>query len=329
MKAVILAVSLYLLLSFSIASAQLTKITVGYSSIASAQFPAWMAKESGIFRKNGLDVQLVYFRGGTTAMMALVSRETPISQVAGPSIVSASLRGADMVMIAGGRVTVDQWLISRPEIKTAEQLKGGSIAIAVFGGLGDFLTRIALQKLGLTPMKDVAIVQIGTVPERLSALEKGKVQAAILGGSDGFIAQKRGFYTLVDVSLPYQSTGVATTRRFIRETPDVVRRYIRSQVEAVHRIKTDRETGRKVLTKYLALQDKEILERTYDLTSADDKLPPKQYPTLEGIKNILEPLAQTDPKAKAAKPEDFVDMSFIKELDESGFIDDLYKAGKR
>jgi len=133
----------------------------------------------------------------------------------------------------------------------------------------------------------------------------------------------------VDVSLPYQSTGVATTRRFIRETPDVVRRYIRSQVETVHRIKTDRETGRKVLTKYLALQDKEILERTYDLTSADDKLPPKQYPTLEGIKNILEPLAEKDPKAKAAKPEDFVDMSFIKELDESGFIDDLYKAGKR
>jgi len=263
------------------------------------------------------------------AMMALLSKETPISQVAGPSIVSASLRGADMVMIAGGRVTVDQWLMSRPEIKTAEQLKGGSIAIAVFGGQADFVTRIALQKLGLTPMKDVAIVQIGTLPERLSALEKGKVQAAILGGADGFIAQKRGFYTLVDVSLPYQGTGVATTRRFIRESPDVVRRYIRSQVEAVHGIKTDREAAVRVLAKYLALQDKEILEKTYDLTTADERLPPKQYPTLEGIKNILEPLAQTDPKAKAAKPEDFVDMRFIKELDESGFVDELYKGSKR
>jgi hypothetical protein len=87
--------------------------------------------------------------------------------------------------------------------------------------------------------------------------------------------------------------------------------------------------GKKVLVKYLGSQDKEILERTYDLISADDKLPPKQYPTLEGLKNILEPLAQTDPKAKAAKPEDFVDMRFIKELDESGFIDDLYNGGKR
>ena len=127
------------------------------------------------------------------------------------------------------------------------------------------------------------------------------------------------------MSIPYQAPGVATTRRFIRESPDIVRRYIKSQVEAVHRIKTDRETGKKVLLKYLGAQDKEILERTYDLTSTDDKLPPKQYPTLEGIKNILEPLAQTDPKAKAAKPEDFVDMSFIRELDQSGYIDSLYK----
>ena len=191
------------------------------------------------------------------------------------------------------------------------------------------MARIALQKLGLTPVKDVAIVQIGGVPERLSALEKGKVQAAMLPPPDNFVAQKRGFYSLVSVSIPYQSVGVATTRRFIRESPEIVKRYIKSQIEAIHRIKTDRETGRRVLAKYLALQDREILEKTYDDISADDKLPPKQYPTLEGIKNILEPLAQTDPKAKTAKPEDFVDVRFVKELDESGFVDDLYKGRKR
>jgi ABC-type nitrate/sulfonate/bicarbonate transport system substrate-binding protein len=122
---------------------------------------------------------------------------------------------------------------------------------------------------------------------------------------------------------------VSTTRAFIRENPDVVRRYVRSQVEAVHRIKTDREFGIKVLAKYLASSDKEILEQTYDDIRSDEKLAPKQYPTLEGIKNILDPLAETDPKAKAAKPEDFVDMRFIKELDDSGFIDELYKGRKR
>ncbi len=122
---------------------------------------------------------------------------------------------------------------------------------------------------------------------------------------------------------------MATTRAFIRENPEVVRRYIKSQIEAVHRIKMDRELGIKVLTKYLASPDKEILARTYDDISSDEKLAPKQYPSLEGIKNILEPLAANDTKAKAAKPEDFADMRFIKELDEMGFIDDLYKDRKR
>src|SRR5215510_2917238 len=328
MKAVILAVSLFLSLSFSIASAQLTKMTVGYSAIAAGHIPAWVAKEAGIFAKNGLDVQLVYLRAGTTATMALLSRQTPISQLGGPAIVSASLRGADTVMIAGGFVITEWWLMTRPEIKTAEQLKGGSAAIALFGGLGDFMTRIALKRLGLTPLKDVALLQIGGNPERLSALETGKVQATMLPQPDNFMAQKRGFYNLMSVRLPYQSTGAATTRTFIRESPDSVRRYVRSQIEAIHRIKTDREAAIKVLAKYHALQDKEILERTYDDISTDDRLPPKQYPTLEGIKNILEPLAET-PKAKSAKPEEFVDMRFIKELDESGFIDELYKAIKR
>jgi NitT/TauT family transport system substrate-binding protein len=284
-----------------------------------------LAKEAGIFAKNGLDVQLVYVRGGATVMMALLSRETPISQVGGSSIVSAGLRGADAVMVAGGIATSDWWLMSRPEIKSAEQLKGGSVAIAVFGGTSDSFARVALKRLGLTPGKDVAILQIGGLPERLSALEKGRVQAAMLAAPDSFIAEKKGFYNLVHVTQPYQTSSSATTRRFIRDSPDIVRRYVKSQIDAVHRIKTDRETGKKVLVKYLGSQDKDILEKTYDLTSADEKLSPKQYPTLEGIKNILQPLAQTDPKAKAAKPEDFVDIIFIKELDQSGYIDSLYK----
>ena len=330
MKALILAVGFFFPFSFyCVASAQLTKVIVGNNAISGNALPAWMAKEAGIFRKNGLDVQIVYFRGGTITAMALVAREISIGQVSGPPMVSAVLKGADAVIIAGGNVVSEYWLMSRPEIKTAEQLKGGSIAIATFGGQADFISRIALQRLGLTPGKDVAILQIGTVPERLSALDKGRVQAAMLNPPDNVMAQKRGLYNLVSVRLPYQGVGVATTRAFIRENPDIVRRYVKSQIEAVHRIKTDREAGIKVLAKYLASTDKEILERTYDDISSDEKVPPKQYPSLEGIKNILEPLAENDAKAKAAKPEDFVDMRFIKELDESGFIDDLYKGRKR
>ena len=324
MKLIVLAVSL-LLSSSSVASAQLTKLIAGYGSISSAQFPAWMAKEAGIFRQNGLDVELVFFRGSTTAVMALLARETPITQVTGPPVVSASLRGSDAVMIAGGAVVADYWLMSRSDMKTAEQLKGGSIAVSTFGGQSEFVARLALKKLGLTPVKDVTMVQIGAPPDRLTALQTGKVRAALLNPPDSFVGEKNGFYTLTQISVPTQSTGVATTRRFIRENPEVVKKYIKAQIEAVHRIKTDRVAGMNVLVKYLGSQDKEILEKTYDDASSDRKLPPKQYPTLEGLKNILDPLAETDPKARAAKPEDFVDMTFIKELDQSGYIDSLYK----
>src|SRR5262249_52991203 len=163
-----------------------------------------------------------------------------------------------------------------------------------FGGQADFLSRIALQKLGLNPLKDVTIVQINTIPKRLSTLTTGKVQAAMLNSPNNFRTEKANYYNLVSMQLPYQDVDITSTRAFIRDNPDVVKRYVRSQVEAVHRIKTDRETRIKVLAKYLALQDKEILERSYDDASTEDKLPQKQYPSLEGIKKILEPLAETD-----------------------------------
>ncbi len=331
-RAAILAASLFLGLFFYTAvSAQLVKLNVGYVGINSDNVIAWVAKEGGIFARNGLDVQLIYFQGGTTSVMALVSGETPIAQTAGPGVVNAVLGGSDAVMIAGGVTTLDYWLLSRPEIKTPEQLKGGAVAISRFGSASDFIVRYALQRIGLTPVKDVAILQIGALPDRLAAMETKRVQATVLAPPAMYMAQKRGFNILADVAalgLAYQATGVATTRRFIREHPEIVRKYVEAHVEAVHRFKTDRQLGMAVLAKYLRLQDKEILERTYLGAIAEHKLPAKQYPTLEGIRTILKPLLEQDPKARAAKAEDFVDMRFIKELDESGFIDRLYKTKK-
>lgn len=328
----ILVIILFLVVSiYSTASAQLTKLNIGYVGINSDNVIAWVGKETGIFAKNGLDVQLIYFAGGTVAVMAMASGETPISQTAGPGVVNAVLNGFDAVMIAGGVVTLDYWLLSRPEIKTPEQLKGGAVAISRFGSASDFIVRYALQRIGLTPIKDVAILQIGALPDRLAAMESKRVQATVLAPPAMYVAQKRGFNIMADVAalgLAYQATGVATTRKFIREHPDVVRKYVKSQVEAVHRFKTDRETGIRILAKYLGIKEKDILDRTYEGASAENKLPAKQYPTVEGIKTILEPLTKQDPKAKAAKAEDFVDMRFIKELDESGYIDSLYKGKK-
>ena len=323
-------VCLLLLVSWNtFAQAQQAKLKVGYSATSEVDLPAWVAKEAGIFEKNGLDIQLIYFTGGTTAVLALVSGEVPICQVAGPAIVNSALRGADIIMVAGGATSLDYWLMSRPEIKKAAQLKGGSVAISNFGAAADFVARYALDKLGLAPGKDVAIVQVGGTSDRLGAVLVGRVQATVLSPPANFIGQKKGLNILADVAklgLAFQYTGVATSRKFAREQPDIVRRYVRSEVEAVHRIYTDKQTSVQALRKYFRGNvEPDLLEKTWELLTERAMFPKKQYPTIEGLKFILAPLAEKDARAKTAKPEDFVDLSFIKELDQSGYIDNLYK----
>jgi len=191
------------------------------------------------------------------------------------------------------------------------------------------MARYAVDKIGLTPGKDVTIVQAGGISDRLAAVLVGRVQATVLNPPASFIGQKKGLNILADVAklgLAFQNTGVASSRRFNREQPDIVRRYVRSQVEAVHRIYTDKETSLQVLRKYFRGNvERDILEKTWELLTEGTLLPKKQYPTIDGIKFILAPLAEKDAKARAAKPEDFANLSFIKEFDQSGYIDNLYK----
>jgi len=307
------------------ALAQMTKLNVGYSAISGDQLPAWVAKEAGIFEKNGLDVQLIFFTGGTTAVMALVSADTPISQVAGAAVVNSTLAGSDTVLLVGGVTSLNYYLMAQSQIKTPEQLKGGSVAISRFGAASDFIARFALSKIGLTPGKDVTLVQIGSTSARMDATLTGRVQATVINPPASFVAEKRGMTILADLpklGLVYQHTSAATTKRYIRENPDIVRRYVKSQVEAVHRIYTDKETSIKVLSKYFGHGvERDILEKTWANLLNDLVLPRKQYPSLEGIKTIL----ATEAKGKPGKPEDFVDMTFVRELDKSGYIDSLYK----
>jgi len=215
-------------------------------------------------------------------------------------------------------------------IKTAEQLKGGILGSSDLTGSSFIAIQFALGKLGLSE-KDVAIIRSGGTRERLAALRGRRIQATVLSPPTSFMAQNEGFNLLTDVTgMPFQHNGVVTTRRIIRQSPDLVRRYVKSQVEAVHLMKTDRETGIKVLMKFMRAkeEDREVVGRSYDLSVGDDVYPRKQYPTLAGIKTILDAVAKEDPKAAQVRPEDFVDVRFIRELDQSGFIDNLYKGKK-
>jgi NitT/TauT family transport system substrate-binding protein len=245
--------------------------------------------------------------------------------LAGPAVVNSVMAGSDATLIAGGVTSLNYYLLTRPDIKTPEQLKGGSVAISRFGSSSDFIARYALSKIGLTPGKDVTIVQIGSTTARVDAAMTGRVHGTVVNPPASIIAQKRGMNTLADLpklGLIYQHTAVATSKKYIRENRDIVRRYVKSQIEAVQRIYTDKETSVRALGRFIGRTvEREILEKTWENLLSESVLPKKQYPSVEGLKTIL----ASEPKAKSHNPEDYFDASFVRELDQSGYTDGLYK----
>lgn len=305
----------------------LERVTFAYSSLSGNMAPLWITQERGLFRKYGLDVQLVFIESGSTTVQSLISKEVAFAQMAGAGVVQSRLRGSDVVMIAGVVNTLTFKFFVDKSIKQPDQLKGKVVAVTRFGSSTDFALRYALERYGLTPEKDVTILQGGNMPAILAGLESGKVQGAMLSAPFTLKAKNLGFPLLADLQmlgLEYQHTGVATSQALIKARPDLVRNVMKAYVEGIHYYKTHRTESFAILAKYLKTTDPDVLSEVYEdvglkLTAA------KPYPTLRGIGIMLRELAGATGKSAAARPEDFVDLTFVKELDGSGFIDRLYK----
>ena len=305
----------------------LEKVVIAYSSLSGNMAPLWITHERGLFRKYGLDVQLVFIESGTTTVQSLVSKDIYFAQMAGAAVVQSRLRGADVVMIAGVINTLNFKLYVDKSIKQPDQLKGKTVAVTRFGSSTDFALRYALERYGFTPEKDVAIVQAGNMPAILASLETGRIQGAMLSAPFTLRAKKMGLPLMADLQmlgLEYQHTGLATTQAFIKSRPDLVRSVMKAYVEGIHYYKTHRAESLAILAKYLRTSDTDVLTEVYEdvglrLTAE------KPYPTLRGIEIMLRELAATNAKISTPRPEEFVDLTFIKELDGSGFIDRLYK----
>jgi len=305
----------------------LEKVTIAYSSLSGNMAPLWITHERGFFRKYGLDVQLVFIESGTTTVQSLISKDVYFAQMAGAAVVQSRLRGADVVMIAGVINTLNFKLYVDKNIKQPDQLKGKTVAVTRFGSSTDFALRYALERYGLAPEKDVAILQAGNMPAILASLETGKIQGGMFSAPFTLRAKNMGLPLMADLQmlgLEYQHTGLATTQAFIKSRPDLVRSVMKAYVEGIHYYKTHRAESLAILAKYLRTSDTDVLTEVYEdvglrLTAE------KPYPTLRGIGIMLRELAATNPKITAARPEEFVDLTFIKELDGSGFIDRLYK----
>ena len=306
----------------------LPKIIIAYSSISGNMAPLWITYEKGFFGKYGLDVRLVLVEGGSRAAQSLASGDVALAQMAGAGAIQSNLRGADVVMIAGILNTMNYEFVVDNSIQRPDQLKGKTVAVSRYGSSSDFAIRYALDKYGLVPEKDVRILEIGTQPERFAALEARRIQGVMLEVPQSLRAKKLGFRVLANLKmlgLEYQHTGLATTRALIKSQPELIRNVMKAYVEGIHYYKTHRQESLDILAKYLKTNDAEALKQIYeDIGLA--LVPAKPYPTLKGIDIILRELVGKESAPQTARPERFVDLTFVRELDNSGFIDRLYKA---
>ena len=304
------------------------KINVAYSSISGNIAPLWVTQDKGFFRKYGIDVQSILIESGTTTAQALVAGDISFASLAGPPAIQSSLRGADVVMIAGVINTLTFQLFTERGITRPDQFKGKSVGVTRYGSATDFAMRYALDKYGLDADKEVAVLQLGNQPAQLAALEAGKVQGAMLSMPTSVRAKKLGFPMLADLQmlgLEYQHTSIATSRALLKSKPDLARDFMRAFIEGIHYAKTHRRETIEIIAKYLRTDDKDVLDETYD-SIVQTLVPEKPYPTQKGIQIILRELGAKDPAARAARPEQFVDTTILKELESSGFIDKLYKS---
>ncbi len=305
----------------------LDKLTVVHSSVSGSQAVLFVTRDAKIFEKHSLDVEIKFIAGGPPAMNALLAGDVQVAVMAGPSSVSAYLAGADVAVIMALVNTMDHVAFAQKAIRQPADLKGKKIAISRFNSADDFAIRFALRKWGLSPERDVTILQIGEQPQRLTALKAGVVDATLIQPPLTAVARKEGFVELAalsDLGLEYLQTCVTTTRTVMRTREDVLRRFVRALVEGIHFYKTNKEASLASIGKFMKLSDPEAIEEAYR-TYALKFTPRVPYPTVKGVQTILDDLAGTDARAKGAKPEQFIEPRFIRELDEAGVIDRLYQ----
>ena len=303
------------------------RLKIIYSQFTMTNSATWFAREAGLFERHGLTADLVYV-DSTPAVQALTAGAAPLATMSGGLAVGPYLNGLDLVMLAGWANLNSYQLITRPEIRRIEDLRGKVIGIGRFGAAADWGLRLILRKLGINENKDVQIIQAGGggPSTRLAAMEAKKLDATVLDSPQTVQARRLGFKALADgveLGIPFLQGGLVTRRAYVKSNEDTVRRTIRVIVEAIHFAKTNREAALKIMQKYLRVQDREALEDAYE-SFVVKQFPRVPYPVPAAVQVIFDLAAARDPRAKSVDPQGFIDTRFVREIEQSGAIDQLY-----
>jgi NitT/TauT family transport system substrate-binding protein len=309
------------------AQAPLEKIRLAYSAIGGSQASFWIPYEAGIFRKHGLDVELLYVAGGGRAGQVVQSGEVPIGVFTGGAVINANLAGGDLVVIASSMNVMTFVVMARPEIKRPEDLKGKKIGVSRFGSATDFGLRYVEEQWPIKRQRDFAVIQVGGVTDVYNALRAGALDAAVINAELAILARREGFRELADIAkmgINFPTSSVITTRSFIKRNENTVRKFIRGFVEGVHFAKTQRGPAIKIMQKYLRSSDAAMFDELYEMYVVRN-IPRIPRPSPESLKTVLDQMVETDPRVANLKPEQFIDARFFQELDKEGFIQKLWK----
>jgi NitT/TauT family transport system substrate-binding protein len=312
------------LLLWTSAARSADQIRVGYGSLSTSYAAIWVAGEAGLFRKNGINAEVLYLESALVRT-ALIAGDIAMGGMSGTTMAAPRLQGADSVIIASFANSLQYRFVVRPDIRTVADLKGKRVGVAGFGLGAHRGAQIILAKLGLNPDTDVTMLQIGGDPTRLAALLNGTIDASVFNPPLYQRAVEAGMKVLANIeemNFPVQGSALVTTDRFVKKNNDLVRRAVRSIVQSIHLIKTNPELTKRAIKKYMRFKDDRDTEEAYQIMR--DIAPRKPYPTVDGMKAVLDELSAKLSAAKTAQPRDFMDTRFIEELDRSGFIDGLY-----
>jgi ABC-type nitrate/sulfonate/bicarbonate transport system substrate-binding protein len=303
------------------------RIKLDYSSVDASNAVWYTAQEVGLFKKNGLDSELIYIPSTTTAVSSIIAGDIPIGNASGGGVASAVVGGADLVMVACMLNTLPYELVVQESIKTAEDLRGKSIGISRIGSASDVAARALIKGLGLEPVKDVPILQVGGAPERAGAFRGGRI--AGFPSPPGIIQLAQGMPHRVLIStadfqkrfdFPY--ICVTTTKSFLSSRRETAKRVIMALIEATHFFKTRKEESKKIIAKFNRQNNPAYLESSYvAVAKLYDRVP---LVTREGTEVQIKEALARKPGA-TLRVDDIVDDSIVRELDKSGFIDKVYK----
>ncbi len=305
------------------------KVRMGLSSVSALHSAVWVAEQKGLFRKHGIDPEIIVTgQGGTAGIGALLANDIQMASSAGDSLVAAALRGGDTVMVAGVVNKGLQRIVTTPDIKVPADLKGKRIGVTRIGAVSYSVLLMMLQRWKMTT-NDVQVMQVGSSPNMLAAMAKGGLDAAVLTIPSMFVAEDRGYRTLLDMAdtdIYYLHTMIATTNHYIKAHRDVVLRFLKGYLEGIAYVKQHRKESAEVVKKKLRIgaAQEHNLERSIDLLS-DKYYEQVPYPAMRGVETVLGFVERDNPKASGADPKSFVDDSLLREIDQSGFIKKLYQ----